>query len=497
MVTGASGFIGRHVLQAVEGKVHALALARRSPGVSGAPTGVTTTWHQLDISHRHEVDQCFDVIRQSGGADVLLHLAGHYDFTGRRDPAYESTNVVGMRHVLDAAVRIGIRHVVFASSVAACQFPGRGRALTESSPPDGDTPYAESKRAGEAMLADYRGALHSIVVRFAALYSDWCEYEPLFRFLERWLSRGPASHVLAGCGESAVPYLHIRDAIAFLVLVLNRTDRFESGEVLLASPDGAVTHRELFDAATAAHYGQRMRPLFVPKSICRAGVLLRNVAGHVTGTRPFERGWMIPMIDRRLTVDARATRQRTGWAPQPRLEIRRRMPFLIEHRKTYPAEWHRRNHAALRGVRRHDNLRIHRLLEAHARWLCAQLTDRLTDPNGPESLAPYRRTPHAALCAQHRLLIEELMRAVRTGEKGSFMEACRDFAEHWRERGLRREAICGVIEALEALCGEALASPEADVHWRNALHDHVTMTFQFGVDEVHDVHERRPVDEPW
>lgn len=56
VVTGASGFIGRHVLQAVMGQVHALALARRSPGVSGAPTDATIVWHQLDISHRHEVD---------------------------------------------------------------------------------------------------------------------------------------------------------------------------------------------------------------------------------------------------------------------------------------------------------------------------------------------------------------------------------------------------------------------------------------------------------
>jgi len=498
VITGASGFIGRHVLQAVQGKAHTFALARRSPAVSGAPTDPSITWRQVDVSHRGEVEQSFEAIRDAGGADVLLHLAGHYDFTGRRDPAYHSTNVLGMRHVLDAAVRVGIGRVVFASSVAACQFPAQGRALTEMSDPDGDTPYAVSKRAGETMLAEYRGSLRSVIIRFAALYSDWCEYEPLFRFLERWLARVPTRRVLAGCGHSAVPYLHIRDAIDFLLLVLANVDRFDDGGVLVASPDGSVTHRELFEAATAAHFGQRMQPVFVPKPLCRAGVVLRDLGGRAIGARPFERWWMVRMIDRRLTVDSSATRQRTGWAPRARLDVRRRMPFLVEHRKTYPAEWHRRNHASLRSVRRHDNLLIHRLLEAHARSLCSQLTDRLVNPKGPGTLARFRQFTHSELCAQHRVLIEELMTAVRTGEKGVFMEACHDLAEHWRGHGLGLEATCEALETLESLCRAALTVPQtADLHWRDALHDHLTMTFQFGVDEVHEVYERRSVNEPW
>jgi len=60
------------------------------------------------------------------------------------------------------------------------------------------------------------------------------------------------------------------------------------------------------------------------------------------------------------------------------------------------------------------------------------------------------------------------------------------------------EATCEALETLESLCRAALTVPQtADLHWRDALHDHLTMTFQFGVDEVHEVYERRSVNEPW
>ena len=489
IVTGASGFLGRHLLLATRDRMRIYGLARRSPAISDAPTGDAITWMQVDIANRQAVDDAFDLIRQEGGADALVHLAGHCDFTGQRHPDYQAVNVTGMRHVLDATARIGVPTVVFTSSVAACQFPPAARALTEESPPDGDTPYAESKRAGEEMLAGYGHAFRGIVIRFGALFSDWCEYEPLFHFLESWFARSTTHRDLAGCGQSAVPYLHVRDGVDLLLTVMLGPERFPHGTILLGSPDGATTHRELFEAATAAHSGQRARPLLVPRAMCRLGIGVRRLAGRISGVQPFERSWMVRMIDRRLTVDARRTREHVGWAPRARLGILRRMPFLVEHRKTYPTEWHRRNHAAMRRVSRFDNLRIHQLLEARAGSICGKTTDRLL--TGPETgvFGAYHCFSRDQLCAEHRMLIEELMMAVRTAEKGIFLEACRELAARRREHGFGADDICVGLEALRDACLTALRGDPNDDHWTRALHDHVAMTFQFGVDGVHEAFE--------
>ena len=205
VVTGASGFVGRHLLDALKEDYRIVGLARRSQARSGAPVHPNITWHQADIGDRAAIEPIFEGIRHDGGADILIHLAAHYDFTGEEHPEYERTNVQGLRNVLELAKPLGLKRFIFPSSTAACRFPAAGEALTEGSPPDGDHIYARTKAKGERMLAEYRDYFPSTIVRFAALFSDWCEYPPLFMFLETWLSSAWNARMLGGRGQSAIP----------------------------------------------------------------------------------------------------------------------------------------------------------------------------------------------------------------------------------------------------------------------------------------------------
>jgi len=52
---------------------------------------------------------------------------------------------------------------------------------------------------------------------------------------------------------------------------------------------------------------------------------------------------MAGYVDRSLEIDAARTRQKLGWSPRPRLSVLKRIPFMIEHRKTDPIQWLGRN----------------------------------------------------------------------------------------------------------------------------------------------------------
>jgi hypothetical protein len=93
-------------------------------------------------------------------------------------------------------------------------------------------------------------------------------------------------------------------------------------------------------------------------------------------------------------------------------------------------------------------------------------------------------------CVQHRVLLEELMTSVRTGDRGIFFEACRELAARWRDHGCQPEEICASLEALRDACLTALRGERNDGDWAGALHDHVSMTFQFGEDGVQEEFER-------
>ena len=489
VVTGATGFIGRHLVEALHRDHDIWALSRSSPSLRGVSLPAAVRWLPVDIARADQLREAVGAILQGRRPEVLIHLAGHYDFTGERNPEYLRTNVEGTRNVLEAASELGVRQVVFASSVAACAFPRVGDVITEASLADGDTPYADSKRLGEAMLAEYRGVYRGCVVRFGAVFSDWCEYEPLYRFLETWLSRRPQGRILAGNGLSAIPYLHIRDAVDLVRRLLSRRDELDDGEVLVASTDGACSHLELFLAATGAHFGERGQPVFLPERLCRSGLWLREMVGRATGLHGFERRWMGRMIDLRLEVDASRTRARLGWEPRARLDIRRRMPFLVENRKSFGAEWQRRNHAALKGVRLHDNLRILAVLEQRLDELGESLVRYAMAPERTARFPRFQALGADRQRADAEVLLAALLETVRTGEKALFRTSCQQLATQRRQEGFGWEELIALLDALGDLCVLSLTEHDPGPAWSLGLYDHVTMTVQYGVDEVLEVFE--------
>jgi len=343
IVTGATGFLGGELVRQLRKEYRIVAIGRRDPEAAGAPVGPGITWFRVDIGDRPALEEAFARIRDSGGAHLLLHLAAYYDFTGADHPEYRRTNVEGTRNLLELSLPLGLRRFIFTSSIAACPFPSPGEAVTEDTPPEAPVPYARSKREGEALMRRWAGRVPTCIVRPAAIFSEWCEYEPLDVFLGTWCSHRWNARILAGEGRSAIPYLHVLDLLSFFLRVVERCDDLGSAEVLLASPDGATSHMELYRTATVACFGTFRRPLFVPAKRARLGIRLREAAGALTGRMPFERSWMADYIDRSLTVDASRTRRRLDWAPNPELDVLRWIPRMLENRRRDPAEWRRRN----------------------------------------------------------------------------------------------------------------------------------------------------------
>ncbi len=489
VVTGASGFIGRHLLEAIRSSYSITAIGRRSQAECGAPRHPNIAWRQVDIGDCESLTKVFHEIRDGGGADVLIHLAAHYDFTGDEHPEYWRTNVEGLRNVLDLSRSLGLRRFVFASSVAACQFPPAGGTINEDSPPDGDHIYSETKRIGEEMLREYASNFDACIVRFAALFSDWCEYPPLFMFLDTWMSNRWNARILGGRGASAVPYMHVRDAAIFLRTLLDRLDDLAPGEVVQASPDGATSHRELFEAATAYYYGTARKAIGMPRLLCGPGMLARDVAGRLLGDRPFERPWMAKYIDLELTVDASRTRARLGWQPRSRLEIVRRIPFLLENYKTDPVEWHRRNREAMKEAHLRENLRLHRLLELYEREISDAFTAFLLGPEGQAHLHHYQQVPADEHEWHHRLVMRSLMNSIRTREKGVFMAYCRDLAERRFKQGYTIEELSYALATLNDICLDVLRRSPDVGEVESVLHDYITMTIQFGIDQAQEMYE--------
>ena len=489
VITGASGFLGRHLVAALRDRYAIYAVARRSQAAAGVERHPHLTWFQADIGEREHVADVFRWLRRVPGRKTVIHLAAHYDFTGEKHPEYERTNVSGLRNVLEECRALRPERFLFASSVAACDFPPRGGALTEASPPDGDHVYAATKRYGERVLARYADDFPSAIVRLAAMFSDWCEYPPLYVFLGTWLSDAWNRRILGGRGESAIPYLHVRCAVAFFERLLEMQAELRPGEILVASTDGSVSHREAFEAATLAATGARGQPMLMPRPLARAGLVTMDLAGRLLGRRPFERPWMGRYIDLRLAVDGRRTRERTGWSPHPRLDLLRRIPFLVENMQSDPAEWHRRNLRAMKVGEVTPNLRLYHLVEKHEAEMIEAAIARLEAPAGADAFPNYRKlAPDEVLWAKRQLYLQ-LKNTIRTRDVGIFRAYCRHLAERRRAQGFPAEEVIGIVGSDRDACLAVLrAVPGAETE--SSLREHVSMSFLVGIDEIAEVYEQ-------
>ncbi len=490
IITGASGFIGRNLLEEFKDDYRIVALARRHQVECGAPTHPNITWHQVDIADREMLTRTFQKIRDLSGPFIVLHLAAYYDFTGKDHPEYWRTNVDGFKNLLEECADLDIRRLIFTSSQAACRFPSLGTAINELTPPDGEHVYAASKRKGEKLLLEYLETVPSCILRLPAMFSDWCEYPPLYIFLGTWLSNKLNRNILGGKGLSAIPYLHIRDGAAFFRSLINAIDVPAPCEVLLCGADGAITHRELFESAVEANDKGDRVPVLIPKFLCRIGLHAMNWGGALLHSPPFEQPWMADFIDKQLAINASRSRERLNWAPRSRYEIKRRMPFLIQNLKMQPDEWQRRNFAAMKKIQIDDNITLHRLLEKHRDRILQEFSRYLLTPEGRQRLPSYVSTSGDQQKWNATLLMRHLMNAVLTREKSVFTSYCKDVAEHRLEMGFSMQEVSEALNMVNQICLRVIREDPAAEDLDRTLHNCITLTFKFGIDQVMEIFER-------
>ncbi|MEJ2085180.1 MAG: NAD(P)-dependent oxidoreductase [Acidobacteriota bacterium] len=486
IVTGASGIVGRNFLRAIRDRFAIYAIARRPQKRVRVANHSNVRWIQVDIGDPEALNRAVGEVERQGGADYLIHLAAHYDFENVERPEYEHTNVRGTRNVLEQAKRLAVRHFVFASSVAACEFPAPGETIDESTPPDAEFPYARSKKVGEELVREYSQWLRCSIVRLAAVFSDWCEYAPLYVFLDTWLSHRWNARILGGKGRSAVPYIHTRDVNRMFETLLERTDDLPRCGVYIASPDGASTHRDLFELATRFRLGSAVKPILMPKPLATLGVWGRDLLGRMIGHRPFERPWMLDYLDRSLTVDASATRAKLGWEPTPRLHVLRRILFLIENMRSNPQEWTLKNEAGLMRQPARPSLAIHNAMVEAKEAIVDSIAAYLGSPVRQDRFPHFQSMSARELRWYARIVYELLLAAVRTGDRTLLLVYIQHLARRRFVAGFPPSEVCEALLSIDKIIVEQLMLRPEMQPFMDPARESLSLSTAVAIDEVQD-----------
>jgi UDP-glucose 4-epimerase len=156
LVTGGAGYIGAHVVRALIGAGHDVAVADDlSTGIAErVPDGIPL--HVDDIAAANATDNLIEVLRNpgiGGPVDAVVHLAARKQVGESVDEPefYYLQNVGGLANVLAAMREVGIDKFVFSSSAAVYGEPDTA-VVTEQSPTVPMSPYGETKLIGEWLV---------------------------------------------------------------------------------------------------------------------------------------------------------------------------------------------------------------------------------------------------------------------------------------------------------------------------------------------------------
>ncbi len=483
LVTGASGFIGRHFLEAAKNRFKIYGLSRAISDRSMIPKHPNIQWIDADIGNFFYLHSALSDLRVQGGVDYVVHLASFYDFNYDENPEYMRTNIVGTKNILEESRRLNIKRFIFASSLAACDF-SKGQIINEQSPADADFWYARSKREGEELVKSLSHEFPGANCRFAATFSDWCEYGPLYVFLNTWLSNGWKSPILGGKGKSAITYIHANCLVRFLLRIITISDDLPRIGTYIASPNEPVSHRELFIRATRFYFGETKKPVFMPKSIAALGVYGMDLFGKITGKRPFEKPWMMRYIDKQLRVDSRQTRNILDWEPTERYTITRRLLYMTERMKSYPYEWHKRNARMLKSIQLPSNFLLYEALDTVRGPVIDKIIEYLVNDENKERFLNYRLLHHTTLRKDLTAIYQFLSASVRGHDRMSMLAYARQLAFVRSRQGFPFEEVRDALSVFNTVVREELKSLPMLEGLEQFVYDEITLTFQLMIDEL-------------
>jgi nucleoside-diphosphate-sugar epimerase len=199
LVTGATGFIGRHLLPPLAANHEVIALVRRLPPVSLA--------HVTYVEQ--ELTAPLDLTRLPQRVDAIIHQAALIDTGASTDDAAPFlANVVATWRLLHYAERAGARSFVHASTggVYGCG----NRPFVESDPFNPLDLYSLTKSQAELALRHTPTSFPKIILRYSFPYGSGTP-NPIPSYIERAL-RGEAIAVRADGGPCLNP-IYIDDTV--------------------------------------------------------------------------------------------------------------------------------------------------------------------------------------------------------------------------------------------------------------------------------------------
>lgn len=271
VVTGAAGFVGRHLVRLLAEGGARVRATDRVPEDRAFFGALGVEYVVADVTDPASLRPVF-----TGSIDRVFHLGAICNFTVPYE-RLRPVNVGGARHVAELSRRAGVHRFIHMSSTAVYgRYPGR--PFTEETPRAPVDDYGRSKRDGEdEVFAQMREGLPVTVLRPCTIYGPGCADGA-----GKVFSRRSSVGAIPGSGRQVLSNIRVEDVAAAAEYLSRRPEA--NGHTYNLVDESRPTLGEALTLAAEVFGSPRPRvrvPLFVVETVARGATLAGRLLGRI------------------------------------------------------------------------------------------------------------------------------------------------------------------------------------------------------------------------
>lgn len=311
LVTGATGFLGRHLVRILaEETGAALRLVTRAAGRDDLPAAARPASELV----RADLTDEMRLPELCRGIDTVVHAAALMPGSAGYDrEACRRVNLDVVLRLAHAATAAGVRRFVFISSTAAMGAPAAA-VVDETTPCRPTSPYEIAKRAAEEGLLELAAAsgLEVVIVRPCLIAGEGQRGGVLLKLFK--LCRRGLFPVFGARRDLQKPLVDVEDVAHALILA---ADKGGPGEVYLVTSGVRHTLAEMLEIAGSLT-GNPKPAIDVPLPLARLAATVTTPLAGLAGREPPLSPERLELFMADRAIDIGKARRELGYAPHYR-----------------------------------------------------------------------------------------------------------------------------------------------------------------------------------
>ena len=285
LVTGASGFVGRYLVNDLSKTDEVIACVREKSNL-------------LPSSVQQIVSNSFFDIAIPKDTDVIVHLAGIAHNKNNSVDEFKKINVDGTLELARKALEANIKRFIFMSSVGVNGNSTHGKAFTEQDIPNPTNDYTKSKYEAEKALAKLfeNTNIDLVIIRPPLIYA----HDAPGNFSKLLMLIKLGQFLPFGCTHNQRSFIAIENLVSFITACIYHDTKIN--ETFLIADDEVISTKQLIQCVSSG-MGKSMILLPVPTKLLS---ILADATGKVG---------IFEQLYGNLQIDNRKAKKFFNWHP--------------------------------------------------------------------------------------------------------------------------------------------------------------------------------------